>query len=582
MNLLWHIVGKDARRLRWPLAAWAGLIVVQWLIGLWMVAHSGFDLEQAKGLAALHPILLGAQLISAYLMVAWLVHEDLVVGIRSHWMTLPISGWRLCAAKLTALVLFFWVLPCVLTLPWWLSCGFGLSEICWAALLTVALHAVVTLPALPVAVLTDNWTRFITWSLVLVLAVVTGAILMMATVGAESGSVSGGIRLSRVLLVLGIWFVTIAAVTAHQFLTRRTGRSIGMVATGVVGAVVVLGGWSHDLTPRLWQVLAPRDVPLWHNAIHVEAGTGESASRVELWRHGSESRAMLQLRLKVTVDDLAGTEDLHLVDLDPEWRWADGISWKTHTTKWGQYGNSDAENAARVDSTSTVRARREYDWGSYLSDIPPSLAAKMQAAPPMLHGKVAMQVYLREITGEFPLAVGARFAEGAQTIRILRCDPLRQRRLNVVAMFTGPGSLTDDVRRWIPIPSRSAVYLYRDWLRRSALVAVKGATRDAMDHLDRISGVDSYTTFSTMIAGVEISLRQLTVWQPLQRKPEYQGVSFRDLREKYGLKHVMDAYEPPDPDWYDGVRLASLTTTPVGRLETTFTIERFEVQEEQR
>jgi hypothetical protein len=83
-----------------------------------------------------------------------------------------------------------------------------------------------------------------------------------------------------------------------------------------------------------------------------------------------------------------------------------------------------------------------------------------------------------------------------------------------------------------------------------------------------------------VIAGVEISWRQLTIWQPTLRKPEYRGVPFRDLREKFGLKHVMDAYEPDDPDWYDDAKLVSMRFTPVGRLETTFTIERFEVVRE--
>jgi hypothetical protein len=284
------------------------------------------------------------------------------------------------------------------------------------------------------------------------------------------------------------------------------------------------------------------------------------------------------LRLKVTVDDLAEKEYLRLVDLDAEWRWADGISWKTQATDWGQYGNLDAVNTALVDPTGTVRARRKYDWGSYVSKIPPSLAAKMQTAPPMLRGKVAMQVYRREIASELPLAAGARFADGAQSIRIVRCDAPRSYYLNVIAVFTGPMLLADDVRRWIPIASRSAVYLDRDWLRRSALVVVKGATRDAMARPGWRGGVDSYTTFSTVIAGVEISRRQLTIWQPRLLKPEYRGVPFHDLWKKFGLKHVRDAYEPDDPDWYDDAKLVSMRITPVGRIETSFQIDRFEVQ----
>jgi hypothetical protein len=583
VKLLWHIVWKDARRLRWALAGWAGLIVVQLLIGAWMVARAGFDLEFAKRLAELPPILFRAQLIAAYLMVAWLVHEDLVVGIRSHWMTLPISGWRLCLAKLTALALFFWVLPCVLALPWWLTCGFGARAIAGLTIQTMVLHAAVTLPALPIAVLTDNWTRFITWTLVLVFALVTGLAVSSATADAESGLISGGIRLSRVLLMLGIWFVTIAGVTVHQFLTRRTGRSIGIAATGVVAAVAVFGGWSHDLSPRLRQVLARRDVPVWHNAIHVEAGTEESASRVELRRNVSEREAVLRLRLKVTVDDLAGREDPGFVDVEAEWRWANGVSLKRHTTLGEQFSGFDVRNAALTDPRSAVRTRREFDWGGSVGNIPPSLAAKMLAAPPILRGKVAMRVYRREITGEFPLVVGARFAEGAQTIRIVRCDPTRYGALDVTAMVTQPQLLVDDVRRWLPLPASSVVYLDLDALGRSALVAANLATRDPMDSMYLLGGaVHSQTTISIVVAGVEISRRLLTVWCPRLRKPEFRGVSFRDLREKYGLQHAMDAYEAPDPHWFDGATLVSLATTPVGRLETTFTIERFEVKEGQR
>jgi hypothetical protein len=57
-------------------------------------------------------------------------------------------------------------------------------------------------------------------------------------------------------------------------------------------------------------------------------------------------------------------------------------------------------------------------------------------------------------------------------------------------------------------------------------------------------------------------------------------VSSLDLRKKYKLEHVSDAYEPPDPHWFEGAKLVSLATTPVGRLATTFMIERFEVVRE--
>ena len=582
MNLVWHIVRKDARRLRWPLAAWAGLIVVQWLIGLWMVTRADFDLELAKRLAVLQPVLLGAQWIAAYLMVAWLVHEDLVIGVRSHWMTLPISGWRLCAAKFLALALFFWVLPCLLTLPWWLACGFGLPVIAGLMGQAMVLHAAVTLPALPVAVLSDNWTRFLTWTLVLVIAVITGVVATMAQMNLGYVSLSNGIWQSRVVLVIFIWLMTIAGVTVHQFLTRRTERSIGIAATGVVGALAVLGGWSHDLSPGLRRVLAPMEAPLWHNAIHVEAGTGESASRVSFRPIGSKSEAVLKPRLNVTVDDLAGQEVFYRSELDAEWRWPDGVSWKRHATLWVPYDDGNAWLEGMLNPTGVLRASREIAWTNYLGDIPPSLAAKMLSDPPTLRGRLVMRVYRLKITGEAPMVAGARLTDGMGAIRLGSVNPAKDGRLEVTAVVARPWFL-GDAFRFGPL-GLGGMIDYWDWydFRRTALVAVNRAARNATDGMGSVGPVNSETKFSTGIAGVEISWQQLKLVTPRKRKPAYRGVPFIDLREKYEFEHMIDVYEPPDPHWFDGAKLVSLATTSVGRLETTFTIERFETKEEQR
>jgi hypothetical protein len=582
MKLLWHIVWKDARRLRWPLAAWAGLIVVQLLIGAWLAASAGITLETFKRFVGLQSLLSSVQLFAAYLLAGWLVHEDLVVGVQVHWITLPVSGRRLLAAKLAALGLFLWLMPAMLALPWWLACGFGFPVIAGLMGQTIVLHAMVTLPALLVAALTDNWTRFFTWSLVLVVAVVTGAMATMARMNLGYVSLANGVWQSRVVLVIFIWLLTIVGVTVHQFLTRRTGRSIGIVATGVISAVAVLGGWSHDLSPGLRRLVAPRDAPRWHNAVVVEAGTGESASRVELQRNGSEREAALRLRLKIAVDDLAGREAPGFVDLEAEWRWPDGVSLKRHTTLWSQDDVLFAPNAALVDPRGAARARREFVWGCYVSDIPPSLAAKMLNDPPTLHGRLAFTVYRQEIAGECSLAPGSRRADGTRSIRVGSAKPTGPGMIDVAAVAVRPWFLGDTLR--FGSLGLGRLVDLQDWLgiRQGVFVAVNRGAHDAMGQDDSLGWTHSSSNFSTVIFGVEISWQHLTISPPRQRKPEYRGVSFRDLREKYGLKHVMDAYEPPDPHWLDGARLLSLTATPVGRLETTFTIERFEVKEEQR
>jgi hypothetical protein len=443
----------------------------------------------------------------------------------------------------------------------------------------MAMHAVVTLPALPVAVLTDNWTRFLTWTLVLVIAVITGAVATMAQMNLSYLALSNGVWQSRMALAIVIWLLTTAGVTVHQFLTRRTGRSIGIAATGVVGAVAVLGGWSYDLTPGLRRLVAPKDVPLWHNALHVEAGTGEFASRVRLRHGGSRSVTWLEPRLNVTVDDLAGQEVFYRNELDAEWRWPDGVSWKRHTTVWVPYDDRDTRLDGVFYPTGVSHANRETAWTHYL-DIPPSLAAKMLSDPPTLRGRMMMRVYRLEIAGETSVASGARLSDGMKTFWLGNVSPAKDGRLEVAAVVSQPW-LLGDALRFGPL-GLARLIDYSDWYdsQRTELVAVNRAARNATDRMAWVSSVNSETKFSTVIAGVEISWRQLKLVTPRKRKPEYRGAAFLELREKYKLGHLMDAYDPPDPHWFDGARLVSLAITPVGRLETTFTIERFEAVKE--
>jgi hypothetical protein len=321
---------------------------------------------------------------------------------------------------------------------------------------------------------------------------------------------------------------------------------------------------------------------VWHNAIHVEAGTGESASRVELQRNGSEREAALQLCLKIAVDDLAGREEPGFVDLEAEWSWPDGVSLKRHTTLWSQNDVLFAPNAALVDPRGAARARREFLWGSYVSDIPPSLAAKMLNDPPTLHGRLAFTVYRQEIAGECSLATGSRRADGTRSIRVGSAKPTGHGMIDVAAVAVRPWFLGDTLR--FGSLGLGRLVDLQDWLaiRQGEFVAVNRGAQNAMGQKDSLGSVHLRTDFSTVIFGVEISWQHLTISSPRQRKPEYRGVSSRDLREKYGLKHLMDAYESADPHWLDGAKLASIAMTPVGRIETTFTIERFETKEEQR
>src|SRR5882757_4258729 len=171
MNLTWHIVKKDLRALRWPILLWVLVIVTKLGIGVAMLTADGTEgPEWFRRLDMFAKLMAGIEGV-CFVFMATLIHEDLLVGTTAFWMTRPISGGRLLGAKLLSIGLVFWVMPVLVSLPWWQGCGYGLREIAWAAAETVALQAIFVLVGLLWAVVTDGYARFLMWTLLMVIAI---------------------------------------------------------------------------------------------------------------------------------------------------------------------------------------------------------------------------------------------------------------------------------------------------------------------------------------------------------------------------------------------------------------------------
>jgi hypothetical protein len=125
MNLTWHIVKKDLRALKWPLALWIFVIIAKLGIGVVLLNADGTEgVEWFNKMDALAKILGIFEFVS-FVLTAALVQQDLLVGTTAFWMTRPISGGRLLRAKLLSIGLVFGLLPVLVTLPWWQGCGYG-------------------------------------------------------------------------------------------------------------------------------------------------------------------------------------------------------------------------------------------------------------------------------------------------------------------------------------------------------------------------------------------------------------------------------------------------------------------------
>lgn len=240
MKLAWHIVKKDVVRLKWILLLWAVLLVA----GLGLTAiQAGLDVDTYFPFQlAAKAILTGFAPLIAFGLVMGLLHDDPVADGDAFWITRPISGGDLLAAKAMAWVLLG-LLPVTVMLPFWVSYDYSWDQIIRAIRQTWVIHLLLAALALPFAVMSANGSRF-------VMNVLVGAgglllLILLSRVG-QPGSdrpASPELVQSRTGLMAGLWLVATITVTLIQFLRRRTRQSLVVLATAVALGFGVAKWW---------------------------------------------------------------------------------------------------------------------------------------------------------------------------------------------------------------------------------------------------------------------------------------------------------------------------------------------------
>jgi hypothetical protein len=327
MKLTWHIVAKDLRRLMGLLALWLAMYVAEFAIGARLLSGAVHSVTTFQAYQGVDGILTTLRFAIGYLLVAMLVFEDPLVGNTAFWPTRPISGARLLGAKVLTCALAFGALPVLVCLPWWAYCGYGGGEILSAAGITLKLQAGSVALGLLIASLTGVLSRYIGWTVLLVI----GSVLVFTTLMKHALSanhlyfhgmdqvVSSSPDQARFHLLNWLALGTCAAVVLHQFLTRRLARSLAILAGILALLAVEVTWWPIDPPAPLGVAAAPAmadlaghvDVRLKDDLrLHVE---GDKSDTSNAYFFGS-----------FAVDHTTPEMLLRFEPPTLEWRWPDG------------------------------------------------------------------------------------------------------------------------------------------------------------------------------------------------------------------------------------------------------------------
>lgn len=482
MRLTWHIIKKDLRQDKWALGFWLLLFPLHLAVGFAFRNTDGTDLEWIDQLRLGNILLTIFEFAIGYLLALRWVQADDLSGTRMFWVTRPISGGRLLAAKATGLFLVFGLLPLLLWLPWWISCGLGLREIVWLAVETFGWQLLLIAPALLIGSLTGDFGRAIMWSLILVTAVMAWSTIGQSTL--TSGNFRhfsrgfAGLWFSRLWVAGAVLVAGFLAIAAGQFLTRDSLRS--MVRVAVLGLVIVLvgrvwvidisdeiAGWGQPPAPELvsglgdnislapkkarvsaytYKERTPAGVETVHslivsidvNGLPDEMGlAGEHTAQALLWNDGHAIRITGNNRSSTARIDKIFRAKLSLPPVGPD----------PETVSWGRARLKKA-NAGRA--TKGLLPLDDY-WGRVEEEqremrvflrVPESELTRLKLEAPAYAARIEASVFRPEIVQQLPLATGRR---GTGEMRSLRVTGLDDQILKLVD--TTPAFLRDGLFR---------------------------------------------------------------------------------------------------------------------------------------
>ena len=426
MNLTLHLVLNDFRRMRVWLIGWVGVLLFPLAVGFMIVTReppnaAGWSLPDKM------VILTGLQAAVGYILTVILLHEHRIVGTSPYWLTRPISRGRLLGAKAIGIFVMLGLLPVILSLPWWLWCGFNTGQIIDAAGETILVMMLIALPAALMAVLTDSFPRALLWTVVLV-AVLLFGMLFFTIVNAATGRSAHDFSLviSRSIVAIVAVAVVMLGVVIGQFFLRRRGWWLG-----VAGALVVILVFSAFRWPWGW---IPID-PVEFNATRAESVKVRfdraTAEPPPARKRGQE--VFQGLRTHFVVSDVPQGLSAHGLGVRQEWRLGTSVIRRAERDWWSWSppdtmvrGSADPETqhwlSKQADSRSSTPLSPGEQGMRVTSHLQPSVVARMQSEPPEYHARLWWMLARPVTLFQIPMAVSGQMTREGRGIRVARVD----------------------------------------------------------------------------------------------------------------------------------------------------------------
>ncbi|EIP99778.1 hypothetical protein OpiT1DRAFT_04308 [Opitutaceae bacterium TAV1] len=252
--LVWHIVKKDLRQQRRLLLVWGGVWLLRLAFPLWLMARlePSEDIEHGYGTteATVLPIVLLADLLLLFVIIARAVQSDGPLRKEAFWRTQPVSPGQMLTAKLLFAGIACWLAPLVVMAAALLCYGAGAEEF-FVSLRSVALNqAACVLAASTFAVV----FRGVAASLII--AALVSCLFIILLPGANPAGLDGvlmerSLFASRMLAGAGVLLASAVIAWRGAWIRRSEWRAWFAGTLGFILALSAARFWPVDFVRRL-------------------------------------------------------------------------------------------------------------------------------------------------------------------------------------------------------------------------------------------------------------------------------------------------------------------------------------------